>query len=206
MNFLTSNSAELHIMLDLETLSTTVPNARVTEIGAFVINYSDNILAIGTQFHRHIIDDKGYSHIDADTMMWRFRRGLYPKSKQEGAVHAELALEEFFDWINTIRSGGGITLNVKEIILWCKGTDFDVPIFKNLVTRTLGATFPLPWKYNNVRDMRTLMKVFPQFEIRRDTIEHTALADCINQSKCLVKIADYIEEMHYQYNSRVSKP
>jgi hypothetical protein len=177
-------------MLDLETLSTQVPNARVTEIGACVITGLDNP---DLTFHAHIHDVQHYPHVDADTCLWRLEHKLPWVNKSAGAANPEAAIEEFFSAINywrNLRSDVGVS---REIIVWSKGIDFDIPIFKNLVTRYFGADYLLPWKYNAIRDMRTLMKTFPQFEIDRHTIEHTALADCINQSKCLVKIADFIQ-------------
>jgi hypothetical protein len=191
MNFLTRNPNELHIMLDLETLSTQVPNARVTEIGACIITEHDNFLDSSKQFHKHIHDIQHYPHTDADTCLWRLEHKLPWVNKSAGAIDPEAAIMSFFAWLNALRNDGPNA--PKEIIIWSKGIDFDIPIFKNLVTRYLGADYPLPWKYNAIRDMRTLMKTFPQFEIDRDAIEHTALADCINQSKCLVKIADFIQ-------------
>jgi inhibitor of KinA sporulation pathway (predicted exonuclease) len=70
--------------------------------------------------------------------------------------------------------------------LWCKGTDFDVPILNN-VCKQYGI---IPtWKYSAVRDFRTAKKLFPHIEADPFVgAPHNALDDAINQALHLRKI------------------
>lgn len=85
-------------------------------------------------------------------------------------------------------------LEEKPAIWWCKGIDFDFPIIE---TKLRQHGFTAPWKYNNRRDFRTVLKgfgydtssEFPSlFGAPENLRKHDAMADCWNQLAALVHI------------------
>lgn len=181
-NFLTRNQdTEFHFMVDIETLATS-NHAAITEIGA---------VGYGCEFHTHCVDGEGERSVE--TIEWRLANNLHWKT--ESAPTLQQALNNFFAWI-------GIKADGRKPILWCKGTDFDATILANAARRT--ATASLPWKYNDINDVRTLLRLFPQFKVPRDQITHNALEDAILQWTYLERIAEHVANLEYQYDPRVS--
>lgn len=173
MNIFEKNhETEFHFMVDIETLAVS-NNAAITEIGA-VSMHSD------TSFHCECWDD--YGDRDPKTIQWRLDNNLYWVSEHSDPV--SIALYRFFEWVNACAGG-------REPILWCKGTDFDAVIISNAAKRH---HFELPWKYNAIRDVRTLLQFFPQFKVPKELVKHNGLADAIMQKEYLLKIANHIQD------------
>jgi hypothetical protein len=73
-------------------------------------------------------------------------------------------------------------------IIWAKGIDFETKILANAY-KMYG--LPVPWKYNDVRDFRTLKKVFISVlgdSIPENAQPHNALADAKHQADVLEMI------------------
>lgn len=180
MNFLTDNQdTEFHFMVDSETLATS-NNAAITEIGAF----SKQEFIRNECFHVHCVDTEGDR--SQSTLDWRKENNL------PWATHDDLgytatticdALTQFFTWIEKKAAG-------RRPILWCKGTDFDAVILANAAKRN--NIKELPWKYNDINDVRTLLRLWPQFKVPRDQVKHNGLEDAIMQWTYLEKIACHI--------------
>lgn len=71
--------------------------------------------------------------------------------------------------------------------LWAKGPQFDIV---NMETLMQDAGLDVPWSYNKVRDLRTLMGEadLHTADIKSDDIvKHVALDDCRFQIRCLVE-------------------
>lgn len=189
MNFLTRNQdTEFHFMVDIETLDTG-NNAAITEIGAM------SRQADGTNefFHQHCIDDTG-SWSQA-TLDWRTENKLFwARVGDVGVDNVQYALSNLFEWI--IRKAAG-----RRPILWCKGTDFDAVILSNAAKRN--GIKELPWKYNDVNDVRTLLRLWPQFKVPRELVKHNGLEDAIMQWTYLEKIADHVARLE---NTLLVKP
>ena len=78
-------------------------------------------------------------------------------------------------------------LHSNSPIIWAKGIDFDPPILADLYRRL---ELPIPWKYNNVRDFRTVKKIFDWISRPRSPNEmHNALHDAQFQAEELLEIA-----------------
>lgn len=168
----TPSQEPIHFMVDLETWDTG-PSAVILSIGACIIG-ADPIrfdtlyleLNTNTQFLRTKSED---------TMRWWEQQGNCPCN---GRTNWEDALQHLRDYLTRI--------TIKPII-WCKGTDFDVAILTHAY-KQLG--IDTPWKYNDVRDFRTIKKMFGESMVV--TIEnpnpHNALDDAIFQAKQLYSI------------------
>lgn len=80
-----------------------------------------------------------------------------------------------------------------ELILWCQGLDFDIPILRNAIKTAIGQE-ELPWKYNAVRCSRTKVlevidDLFPQEEDPYNLLpqlpfnkEHNGLYDALRSA------------------------
>lgn len=161
------------IMLDLETLGTNIKSP-VLSIGACEFDFEKGVNEENT-FHVKI-DVSCYDNIkqafeiDYATLKWWSKQANF-KDVLSGEVTLHTALVQFKDWMSQF--------DENKVQIWCQGPDFDCNIFKHAcgVFR-----FPLPWKYYNQRDTRTLYEVAPNFKKSpRSGVYHDALDDCKNQ-------------------------
>lgn len=173
-----ANPDEVHFMLDLETLSVD-PNAAITEIGCVRI-------CTGRTFHLHVVDP--YGARSPETIIWRTENNLPWQTvvaQEHNCYGLYPALSMFFDWLQLEADG-------KEIVMWCKGTDFD-KVIATAAAKTVD--LKVPWKYSNFFDVRTLLKLFPEFKIPKEMVTHNALEDAILQARQLAEIAEVFDEI-----------
>jgi 3'-5' exoribonuclease-like protein len=166
------NPDEFHFMVDIETLAIH-PHAKVTEIGAAGMSYTEGHL----NFFAHCWDRSGEEQ--PATIKWREENNLPWKNKNE-ALDLYAVLQDFSNWIK--KSAG-----TRTPIFWCKGTDFDAVILGN---KFKWYQMEVPWKYNNIRDMRTLLSLFPEYQTPKDQVVHHGLHDAIaqrNQVRSILK-------------------
>lgn len=89
---------------------------------------------------------------------------------------------------------------------WCKGTDFDIAILEREATR---AGVGVPWKYWQVRDLRTLMKRLPyvSLPVPSDHVPHSALSDAVHQHNNLAYFSYRLQQFHhYAYSMAARDP
>lgn len=164
-----------NIMLDLETLGTK-PGSIILSIGACTFNPRSEGYVY--QFYRNIDPNdsvmKGLT-TDPATVKWWSEQAI---EAQEALKHDRIpltqALEEFADWF-TACSGEQV---------WCQGLTFDIPLLEaayNIVG------LPVPWKFWNGRDTRTVYDVcgFDLRSVTREGTYHNALDDCKHQVRCI---------------------
>lgn len=170
-----------HIMLDIETLDTK-QSAVILSIGAIIFDpYNEASLeATDTNTFFCAIDSKDQRNrtTSDDTVAW------WALQEQEsillncyGTAKLPSVLTFFYSWIESVSEGN------REIPIWCKGTDFDIAILRHAYEQY---NLQLPWKYYQVRDLRTLMKATGTKPAT--TAKHDALDDAIQQAKTLSKI------------------
>lgn len=173
--FVQNRETEFHFMVDIETLAVS-SNAAITEIGAISISPHPTDNTRIDSFHEHCWD--GYGDRDPKTIQWRLDNNLPWASSEEKTVEAVLI--DFCSWIKKVAAG-------REIYLWCKGTDFDAVIIKNAAAMR---EVELPWKYNSIRDLRTILHFFPQFKVPKELVKHDGLDDARVQMEALIKCAN----------------
>jgi 3' exoribonuclease, RNase T-like len=164
-------------MVDLETLAK-APHSVILSLGACVFDNAsvkDNIYfeaSMESQMNDHVID--------IETLKW------WDKQETPTPMHGTIPLQNvvgsFNEWLVKVTNG-----NVEDLIIWCKGTDFDLPMLEFNLQKY---GYNVLWKYNHKRDFRTVLKTFG-----RDTVypsykghSHNALDDAINQAHHLVAI------------------
>ena len=167
---------KVHIMVDLETLDT-APTAVILSIGACLVERSS--LLPGQEFYTELATASQFERTQSkDTLEWWDTQPEGVKPKGDGN-HIFFALGALSYWIQSL---------IATPIIWCKGTDFDTAILANAYAQLKQ---PLPWKYNNVRDYRTLAKSFPNV-MRTSPVTHNALQDARDQAEHLKEISHYL--------------
>lgn len=165
-------------MLDLETLGTSADSV-ILSVGAVKFDLlSDNI------------DDAGFygsasveSNLDAgrrvneDTLLWWLKQ---PAAAQQ-VFHEEKqplseVLEDLADWIGT-----------DDWTIWAKGPSFDVAMMEHAYKQH---RMEVPWKFWNVRCVRTFMGLPGAKNIGGDVlgIKHNALSDAYEQAQTIQRI------------------
>ena len=155
-------SAYDHFMIDIETYDTS-PSAVILSIGA------ENILGVNTFYCEVDPNTQHERTVSQDTKNWWAQQGNPPI---HGFMQLVEVLAELSNWIKALSN---------EPVIWCKGTDFDVTILAHAY-KSFG--MEVPWKYNNVRDCRTIFKLCNAPKV---AATHNALEDAQAQSDELVR-------------------
>ena len=166
------NDTQINVMVDLETLGRG-PDAMVLSIGAVVFDPVDG-KGLGERFYVEIDPETSPGKMDVGTVhfwMQQAKDGNFPP--MNGTARHEWAFQEFYTWLQA-----KCNYQLNNLIIWSNGTDFDIPKCKNP-----------PWKYSNVRDCRTIFKVFglPE-DMPPSQNHHNALADAEWQAVYLINI------------------
>ena len=156
-----SNTDPIHIMADIESLDV-IPTAVIISIGAVTISGLSESFYL--EVDRHSQTTRTVSQA---TLTWWAMQSNMPT----GGSSIISSLCAFSDWIKSFG---------REPIIWCKGTDFDVAILTNAYKQY---DIPVPWKYNNIRDCRTVFKVANIVPIKAS---HNALKDAKDQAEDLM--------------------
>jgi hypothetical protein len=186
---MTQAPTNIGIMLDLETLSL-AENAVITQV-ALVVYDADDPETILREIEEYLPIQPQLTvlkrAIDANTIIW------WMSQPDEARLRFNQNKGDDFDelsaLINSIcRKLEQVMEGAKTIELWARGPQFDVVNLATLM-RDLGQ--PIPWKYDVVRDLRTIMKeaglASEDVPMRSGLVAHHALSDCKYQIDCLVE-------------------
>jgi 3'-5' exoribonuclease-like protein len=158
----------MHVMLDLETLSTR-KNAAIIQIAAVVFDSETG--APRGSFNVFVRDFPAYCHVDPGTVAWWLQQKAAATIGAGMSAGGSLqdALEKFCAWF--------AALGPVEAI-WSHGATFDIPV---LCSALAACNVAQPWSYRAERDTRTLYALAPggMPSIGRDPARtHDALYDC----------------------------
>ena len=150
-----------NIALDIETLSTQ-PTAAIISIAAKVFTFEDGAVKDDkpcTQFFE-IVSAASCAmygmHFDMDTVNWWERQ-----SSDAKAVFTDLTskcnqpINKVLQLLSTFISDIRAVSPDKRVLIWCQGTDFDIPILRHAYCNVMKS--PTPWKHDEVRDARTFI-------------------------------------------------
>lgn len=166
-----------HVMLDLETFGTT-PQCPVLSLGAV---YFDPVTGnTGPSLYETIGFEDAFEgrYADPATIKWWLSQ---PDKAREALWNQEFpgtqdtllgALQRF------------LTLDDVEVFVWGNGATFDISILEDLYRQN---GMDIPWKFYNVRDVRTIVHLAKGI-VDRDNYsfigtKHNALDDAIHQVK-----------------------
>lgn len=153
------------VMLDIETLGTS-PGCAITEIAAVI--FCDDTFHTTAQYHRHInITSNNILGLTTcpKTTAWRKKHTSWNPDAPGVNIHD--AITGLIDFLHTHQ----------PTKYWSKGITFDFPIIEHAAH---SLQLPLPWKYWQLHDMRTIWNLaFPNK--KTPPAPHCALQDCHNQ-------------------------
>lgn len=166
-----------HIMIDLETFST-APDAGIIQIGAQVFDPAadEGHELIGDGICLNVdpqaIIDAGM-RMDWSALHWWMSQ---PDAFRTLAAPGEgLKLSGALTHLSAfVNANGGTWAKV-----WANGAAFDPPILESSYRR---CRMDVPWRYNNVLDMRTIGWLAPNVKRVEPEVAHNALSDCKAQA------------------------
>lgn len=173
---------ERHFSIDIETLGTSIDSV-ILSIGACSFTLDGYVADF---FYEEISVNQEGRKIDPATVKWWSTQTIPCPDK--GAFFLFNALDCLTRYL--------INPNYTPII-WCKGTDFDTAILADAY-KSFGQN--TPWKYNNVRDMRTLVKVMPWVIAPVNPTLHNALSDAQNQAEHIVRCLTQLDYLRTFYS------
>jgi len=162
-----------HIMLDLETMSTS-SNAAIVAIGA--VEFDGNKL--GEEFYARVSLDSSMQlggEVSASTILWWTQQDEAARAEfREAKSHIRHALEDFEAFLHGVR-------DQDEVAMWGNGAAFDNVILANAYRR---AGWNVPWAFWNDRCYRTLKAAYSVELPPREGTHHHALSDAKYQAQC----------------------
>lgn len=172
---------ETHFMIDCETLGLT-PDSVVLSVGVVQFDPYDPSYRSTVYYAEPSPTYQAIRKIDPDTLAWWEPRTNMP----HGDTLPHEVCRELSDFI--LRK---IVPNSTPII-WARGTDFDIPLLTNLFAQY---DLEVPWKYNQVRDLRTISKLFPNIVPTANNNPHNALSDALCQAEHCGRILRRIKQL-----------
>ncbi|ELO4358574.1 3'-5' exoribonuclease [Escherichia coli] len=166
-----------HLMIDLETMGKN-PDAAIISIGA--IFFDPQTGDMGPEFSKTIDLETAGGVIDRDTIKWWLKQSREAQSAiLTNEIPLDDALLQFREFI--AENSGEFFVQV-----WGNGANFDNVILRRSYERQ---GIPCPWRYNNDRDVRTMVALGLVIDFdARTTIpfegeRHNALHDARYQAK-----------------------
>jgi DNA polymerase III epsilon subunit-like protein len=170
---------QVHIMVDLETLSTRA-NATILSIGAVRFTLGKGII---DTFYINV-DGKSCKeaglHVSKDTVKWWSEQNKEAlKALLVDPQPLTVAMNKFYEWCGN-----------DEIMIWGNGASFDVTILEEAFEAVGVSRYP--WKHWNIMCFRTVMNLMGirNSDIRKseNDTHHHALDDALSQTKTLIKV------------------
>lgn len=147
-----------NIAIDIETLSTQ-PTAAIISIAARVFTFSDGALKDEDSKFSCLVNAASCAmagmHFYMDTVLWWEQQSAAAKAPYEAmsgqSIPIRKALDNLTKFIDQIRAKSPNN----KILIWCQGTDFDIPILKHAYHKCL--IWKEPWSHHELRDARTFI-------------------------------------------------
>ena len=167
----------MDIMIDIETVGTG-PDACILTIAAQT--FDPNALGYLPQdyYARVDIDSQPNREVDDATVEWWATQPQEAQDEafgEEGRIPLKQALEELSK------------LCFHCNLTWANGTTFDMVILENAYKQE---QLPLPWRFWNVRDARTVYSLSP--DLPKPKASHHALEDCKRQIDLLQQTLQHL--------------
>lgn len=166
-------------MIDIETASTE-NNAVVYSLGIVAFGEEGLGKSLELGLNTKVQKEKG-RHEDPETLKWWSQQPKEAKEriKNRDRTHPTLALTALSAYFK---------LNCKDtndVVVWGNGCTFDITILESLFN---DYNLIVPWKFWNVRDLRTYKDfVYDGADVARDGVHHSALDDAIYQAKIVIE-------------------
>lgn len=162
-----------HVMIDLETLGVT-PQAPVVAIGGCRFSPDTGEISPLNLYVKVDVEDalRGRT-LSPSTFKWWMQQS--DAARQE-VVNGTAAMAEALAMLTDFCT--------PETIVWGNGATFDISILEDLYRQYM---MDLPWKFYNVRDVRTVVDlaspIMSVYDFAFDGVKHNALDDAKFQAK-----------------------
>ena len=147
-----------NIALDIETLSTQ-PTAAIISIAARVFTFSQGALNDDRSKFTCLVSAASCAmegmHFDMDTVHWWEQQSSLAKAPFEQLSGQEIPIIKALDGLTTFIKHIRVLSPDNKILVWCQGTDFDIPILRNAYNVVWGVREP--WHRHEIRDARTFI-------------------------------------------------
>jgi hypothetical protein len=182
------------VMIDLETMGTS-KNAAIIQIGAAEFRFTTPEFTGSLRefvLNRFCANVTLQSCIDAGLRVDESTREWWqlPENKeafettQEHAMPLRESLTQLRRWLLC-------DTNPEDIEPWANGTSFDMAILETAYRKL---SLPMPWKYFNERDYRTMKTLWRSVEKPEfNGVKHSASDDAANQAVHLIAIVQHID-------------
>ena len=166
----------LHAMIDLETMGTS-PDAAIVSIGAVIFDPRYNIVSKDT-FYTELDWRNQDRCFEPNTRKWWSQQSVVAKQVlHRGRTLLADALEDLTFWLPD------------EVRVWGNGATFDISMLEHALRQH---EIDIPWKYYNVRDMRTIRDMFESqrggLPMPKLSNDHHAMRDAVNQAEFVCKM------------------
>lgn len=172
----------LHAMIDLETLSTE-NNAVITQIGVALFDPTEKSIAATYEWYPDPEQQIALGrHVSFSTLKWWLNQSEEARAGFNRQIKlVEIVMAQFLNEIDWSRIEA----------VWGHGATFDPVLMVDFLK--IGE-YSAPWKYNQVRDTRTLFWLLPT-EMEKAKVKHSALDDAIAQVFTVQKAYARFNEM-----------
>jgi len=174
-----------HVMVDIETMGEG-SDVVICSIGAieFEINTGETKAVFYRKVDIQSCLDAGLK-VEGATLKWWLRQN--PEALREMCSGEAPLPEVLADF------GNFLAACAQDVKLWSNGKHFDI---SRLADAYKACGLKIPWKYYNVRDVRTLADIIPEIKagIQRSGTAHHALDDCLYQIQYCTAIWQYMNK------------
>lgn len=176
-------STPLHLMVDLETVSTE-DNAGIISMAAVPFAFPIHIEPFYMLIDFTSLEPKGF-HLSQSTLDWWQKQPATTRTEAfSGVEDVAIVLAKFKDWVDSISDN-------TRLHIWGNGATFDNVILRNALDRV---GVPVPWRYTEDRCYRTLKNLFPSVKAPPLVGEkHNALYDATFQAAHAQQIFNFME-------------
>ncbi len=184
----------IHIMIDLETLSTS-PRAAIIAIGAVRFDSS----GLHEEFYERInpVDAETNGEVSKETMQWwnKDENAVARLEAFGGTSTLAAALYKFTDWVEQLDPTNEdfvLKDHYNSIYLWSNGADFDLPVLKFALEQV---TAEYPFNFRNHRCFRTLRTMTSPllYSDIENKFKHSAIADAKFQGTVAINIMNHLQ-------------
>ena len=162
-------------MIDIETMSIR-PDAAIIQVAAVMFSFdSDKVETFCMNSSLKSSIDLGLHIDDATVKWWKNRPSEVLASVVKDSKPIQHVIEQFDEFLGIDRL---------KYSYWCQGASFDFPVLDSAYRKL---NRPVPWKYWNQRDTRTVYSIFglDWRNYPRVGSYHNGLDDCLTQIKAL---------------------
>lgn len=160
------------VMIDLETYDTK-PTAKIISIGAVLFDPEFNKIDLENTFYIELDTKLQTARTESpDTVEWWNEQSDEARKALNGKKSLAMGLLKLSKWLP------------KDCKPWGNGATFDITILENAYDQLM---IPIPWKFWNIRDMRTIKALYEsKFDLTMNSgAAHNALDDAIKQTQAV---------------------